>query len=88
MEDKPMSIINTIIIFLVCIIMILIFGKILIWPFKKIVKLLINSILGGILIAIINWIGGAFNIHIGLNIFTAIFVRYTWNSRSNTFNNF
>lgn len=75
---------NTIIIFLGCIMSIILFGKMLILPIKLIVKLVINSILGGLIIAGINWIGASFSLHIGLNIFTAIFVRYTWNSRSNT----
>ena len=65
---------NTIIIFLTCIMFILIFGRLIIWPIKKILKLIANSLLGGILITIINWIGTAFNFHIGLNIFTAIYV--------------
>ena len=65
---------NTIIIFLTCIIAIIILGRIFILPLKKILKLLLNTILGGLLIVIINWIGVAFNIHIGLNVVTAIFV--------------
>lgn len=79
---------NTIIIFLFCIIGIIIFGKIFLTPIKKLLKLLINSILGGILIVIINYIGITFNFHIGLNVITSILVRNTWTSRSNTFNNF
>ncbi len=75
---------NTIIIFLGCIMSIILFGKMLILPMKIIVKLALNSILGGLIIFAINWIGAAFGLHIGLNIFTAIFVRNTWNSRSNT----
>lgn len=78
---------NTIIVFLSCIMAILIFGRLLILPIKKIIKLLINSILGGVLIVIINWLGAAFNVHIGLNLFTAIFVRNIRNSRSNITNN-
>lgn len=75
---------NTIIIFLGCIMSIILFGKMFILPIKQIVKLVLNSILGGLIIAAINWIGTSFGLHIGLNIFTAIFVRYTWCSRSNT----
>ena len=82
-----MSDTNTIIIFLSCIMAILIFGRILILPIKKILKLLINSILGGTLIAIINWIGLAFDFHMGLNLFTSIFVRNIRNSRSCFANN-
>ena len=72
---------NTIIIFLCCMVGIIIFGRILILPIKKILKLLINSILGGVLIVLINSIGSVFNLHIGLNIITSIFIRnirYSW----------
>ena len=65
---------NTIIIFLSCIMAIILFGKILILPIKLIIKLILNSILGGLIIAIINWIGAVFNLHIGLNIVTSVFV--------------
>ncbi len=79
--------INTIIIFLSCIIGIIIFGKVLIWPIKNIIKLIVNSILGGLLIWLINVIGISFGFHIGLNIITSIFVRNIRNSRCNTINN-
>lgn len=78
---------NTIIIFLSCIVAIIIFGKILILPLKHIIKLLLNSILGGVIILLINWIGASFNFHIGLNVFTSIFVRNSWNSGSNFISN-
>jgi len=65
---------NNVIPFLACIIFLFIFGKIFILPLKNIVKLMINSVLGGILIFIINIIGANFNFHIGLNLFTSIFV--------------
>lgn len=65
---------NSIIAFLACIIVIFLIGKIFIVPIKKIAKILLNSVLGGVLIYVINLIGGAFSFHIGLNIGTAIFV--------------
>ena len=65
---------NTIITYLACIIFIFIFGRIFIVPLKHIIKLVINSILGGVLIFVINTIGSVFQFHIGLNIGTAIFV--------------
>ena len=65
---------NTIIIYLACIIGIIIFGRIFILPIKTILKIVANSILGGILIFIINLIGNAFNFHIGLNVITALVV--------------
>ena len=56
------------------IIIIFLLGRLFIVPIKKILKLILNSILGGFLIFIINFIGGIWNFHIGLNIVTAIFV--------------
>ena len=65
---------NAIITYLACIFFLFLFGRIFIIPIKNILKLAINSILGGILIFIINAIGKIFGFHIGLNIVTAIFV--------------
>jgi len=65
---------NVILTYLACICFLFIFGKLFIIPIKKILKLLLNSILGGFLIYIINIIGAMWNFHIGLNIITAIFV--------------
>ena len=62
---------NAVIMFITCIICLFIFGKIFIWPLKNILKLVFNSILGGILIYIINLIGMNFGFHIGLNLVTA-----------------
>ena len=39
-------------------------------------KLVLNSILGGILIFVINLIGANFGFHIGINIVTSIFVGF------------
>lgn len=66
--------INTIGTFIICIILLFVLGKIFIWPLKKILKLILNSIFGGILIYIINIIGMNFGFHIGLNILTVIIV--------------
>lgn len=60
--------------YLACICFLFIFGKIFIVPIKKVLKLVINSILGGITIYLINLIGATFGFHIGLNIFTSILV--------------
>ena len=63
-----------IITYLACICFIFIFGRIFIVPIKKILKLVLNSILGGVVIYIINLIGANFGFHIGLNIFNSIMV--------------
>ena len=67
---------NSIIVFAICIIVLFFVGKIFVLPLKKILKLIINSILGGGVIYIINVIGESFNLHIGLNIGTSIFVGF------------
>ena len=65
---------NNIITYLACICFIFIFGRIFIVPIKKILKLVLNSVLGGLIIFIINLIGANFGFHIGLNIFTSVVV--------------
>lgn len=65
---------NSILAFLAGIIFLFIFGKIFIIPLKSILKLVLNSILGGLLLAGINSIGAIFGFHVGLNVITAIFV--------------
>lgn len=65
---------NVILTYLACICFLFIFGKLFIVPIKKILRLVLNSVLGAILIYIINIIGSMWNFHIGLNFFTAIFV--------------
>lgn len=65
---------NIIITYLACIVFLFIFGKIFMLPLMKILKLIINSILGAVLIYIINLIGSVFSFHIGLNFVTAILV--------------
>lgn len=65
---------NSIIAYIACIFFLFIFGKIFIVPIKLILRLVINSVLGGIIIFIINLIGSIWGFHIGLNLVTSIFV--------------
>ena len=65
---------TTIITFLACICVLFILGKIFTVPVKFLFKIIFNSIIGGLLILLINLVGSSFNFHIGLNLFTAIFV--------------
>ncbi len=57
-----------------CAIAIFIIGKIFLFPIKKILKLVFNTIIGGAIIYIINLIGASFGFHIGLNIITSLVV--------------
>lgn len=63
-----------IITYLACICFLFIFGRIFIVPIKKVLKLVFNSFLGGLLIWIINLVGANFNFHIGLNFLTSILI--------------
>ena len=65
---------NMIITFFSCIIILFIVGRIFILPLKKVLKIIVNSVLGGVLIYIINFCGASVGFHIGLNIGTSIFV--------------
>lgn len=57
-----------------CALAIFIIGKILLFPLKKILKLVINTVIGAAIIYIINLIGASFGFHIGLNIITSLVV--------------
>lgn len=48
---------NVIITFLACILALFLFGRLLVVPLKTILKIVFNSILGGVLIYVINLIG-------------------------------
>lgn len=63
-----------IITYLACICFIFIIGRIFIVPIKKILKLIVNSIFGGVVIYVINLIGFNFGFHIGLNIVNSIII--------------
>lgn len=63
---------NTVLVYVGCIVFLFLVGKFFIMPLKSITKIIGNSILGGILIFIVNVIGSLFNFHIGLNIGTAL----------------
>ena len=72
--------------YLACICFIFVFGRIFILPLKKILKLVLNSILGGISIFIINLIGSMVGFHIGLNFFTSILIRFIRITRDSLLN--
>ena len=60
--------------YLACICFLFLFGRIFIVPIRKVMKLVINSILGGCTIWLINLVGAGINFHIGLNFFTSILI--------------
>ena len=55
--------------------LILLLGKIFLWPLKLVGKLLISSLVGGVLILVVNLVAGMFGLLlIPLNIITAVVV--------------
>ena len=80
--------INSILVYMACIIFLFIMGRFFILPLKSIAKIMGNSILGGILIFLVNVIGNFFGFHIGLNIGTAIITGILGIPRSNFIHHF
>ena len=66
--------VKMLLIYVTCIIGIFIIGKIFIIPIKVIIKLIINSLLGAVLLYVINIIGTMCGLHIGINVVTALVV--------------
>lgn len=63
---------QTAIYFVIAVLSLLILGKILAWPLKILMKLVLNAVAGGILLLLINFVGGPFGINIGINAVTAL----------------
>lgn len=51
-----------------------IIGYLFLVPIKILLKLVVNSIIGGILLLIINWLGGFIGFHLPVNLVSAICV--------------
>ena len=56
------------------VVLIFLVGKIFLWPFKIVLKLAANSLIGGLIIFVINAIGAGFGIFIPLNVISALIV--------------
>jgi inhibitor of the pro-sigma K processing machinery len=69
---KGEFVMHTAVYFVIAVLCLLILGKILAWPLKMLMKLVFNAIAGGILLLLVNFIGGPFGISIGINAVTAL----------------
>ena len=56
------------------IMLIFIFGRIFVWPMKVVLKLALNSLIGGAAILLVNALGAQWDIFIPLNILNALIV--------------
>ena len=60
--------------YIFAIIILVVIGKLFLFPIKILTKLVINAILGGITLFLVNYIGGFWGLHIAFNIVNAIIV--------------
>ena len=56
------------------IVLIFLVGKIFLWPLKIVLKLAASSLIGGLAILLINWLGARFGVLIPLNLISAVIV--------------
>ena len=56
------------------ILLLFIFGRIFVWPMKVVLKLALNSLIGGAAILLVNALGAQWDIFIPLNILNALIV--------------
>jgi len=61
-------------VFIGAIVAVFIILKILAWPIKKIIKMVMNIIVGGLLLIVVNYIGANFGFTIPINWITAFIV--------------
>ncbi|MHB9095285.1 MAG: pro-sigmaK processing inhibitor BofA family protein [Eubacteriales bacterium] len=67
---------NIIIAFALGLLLIYLIGRVMLIPLKLVFKLLINAVVGGVVLWIINYFGAYINIHIPLNPVTALTVGF------------
>ena len=60
------------VIFGISVIAVIILAKILSWPLKKILTLVLNVAIGVLIIVLVNTFGGSIGLHIPFNIITAL----------------
>lgn len=65
---------KNIIAYVACICLLFIMGRIFIVPLGKVIKIILNSVMGAGIIYLINLIGANWNFSIGINIITSIIV--------------
>ena len=61
-------------VFIGAVIAVFIILKILAWPIKKIIKILINILIGAVLLLLVNYVGAFFNFVIPINWISALVV--------------
>lgn len=65
---------SVIIAYVVGVFLVLLLGRILVVPLKVVFRLIVNAVIGGCVLLVINLIGGFWNFRIGINPITALIV--------------
>lgn len=56
--------------------LIYIVGRVMMFPFKLVMKFVINAVVGGVVLWVVNYLGSYFNFHIPINPVTALIVGF------------
>ena len=67
---------NSVLAFAFAAILLYLIARILLVPFKLIIKLVINALIGGVLLIIFNLLGAPLGLHVGINVITALVVGF------------
>jgi len=68
--------VNIIIAFTLGLVLIYLIGRVMLVPIKWVLKLLINALVGGIILGVINYFGTILGIHVPINPITALAVGF------------
>ncbi len=67
---------NSILAFAFAALLLYVILRILLVPFKLIIKLVLNALVGGVLLIIFNFVGAPLGLHVGINVITALVVGF------------
>ncbi len=67
---------NSVLAFAFAALLLYLIARILLVPFKLIIKLVINALIGGVLLIIFNLLGAPLGLHVGINVITALVVGF------------
>lgn len=63
---------SSLVYFIIAIVVIFVIAKLFAWPFKILIKLIINGVVGAILLYLVNFVGAGFGLAIPITAVTAL----------------
>lgn len=67
---------NSVLAFAFAALLLYLIARILLVPFKLIIKLVVNALIGGVLLVIFNLVGSPLGLNVGINVITALVVGF------------